>query len=124
MIMVDLPAPPSANRLWRQGRMGGKRGARAIQYASPEYTAWKQSAGILLNCERRGMSITGRAKIEVRLGKQHALRDGDNSLKPLCDLCQLVGLVANDNQFRDWHIWFDDRVPKGRCVMIVSALNA
>jgi len=113
-VIADLPVPPSANRMWRH--------ARGRTYRSPEYEAWRESAGLLLNAQRKGFSITGPARMVLRIGKIHGARDGDNCLKPTADLCELVGIVENDRQFRSWHGDMDDSVPAGRMVLAVMAI--
>jgi Holliday junction resolvase RusA-like endonuclease len=114
-MIFDLPLPPSANRMWRH--------ARGRTYRSPEYESWRASCNYLVIAQRKGETIKARAKISIRYGKYHGAADGDNFLKPTCDLMQLAGAVLNDKQFRDWHPRDDwDAVPAGRMVVEVLPL--
>ena len=98
-IVLVLPIPPSANRLWRNNRV------------SPEYRKWKEAAGWDAKMQTMGKaSIKGqfRARIEVPASR----RDLDNNLKPILDLCQAVGVISDDKFAVEIHLWLNlDREP-------------
>ena len=88
-MIVDLPFPPSANRLWRY--VGGK------PLKSREYRAWLQEAALLIKATVRGKTIDGPYGLTVQVGrKDNRRRDIDNFLKPIGDAIQLGGAVKDD----------------------------
>lgn len=89
MIQLQIPYPPSANRLWTRTKKGMRR--------SDEYLAWLDEAGWQAKSQRVG-SIRGPYKISIqatRPDKRH--RDLDNILKPTSDVLQHVGIIENDH---------------------------
>lgn len=88
-VTINVPKPPSANRLWRS--VPGRK--RPI--LNPDYAEWKKTAGWLVK-----MQIVGVPRIDCRFDVEISVpvsrRDTDNWTKPLLDLCQHVGLVSND----------------------------
>lgn len=97
-IVLLVPPPPSANRLWR------KVSGRSKPILSVEYRRWLESAGWTARIALVGKrTITGAfdARIEV---PEKSRRDRDNWTKPLFDLCQRVGAVANDRGLRRYEV--------------------
>lgn len=95
-IILLLPMPPSANRLWRNNRL------------SPDYRAWKETAGWEAKAQLVGVPpIKGAfsVKIEIDPGR----KDLDNMVKPLLDLCQSVGAIANDKHLMELHAYRIER---------------
>lgn len=93
-IMLDLPAPPSTNRIW----MRAKAGKRAV-FTSPEYKSWKRRADDLIGAmaQLRGVKpIRGAFEIEITLSEKHTKVDLDNSAKALLDYCVRCSLVTDD----------------------------
>ena len=98
--VIDLPFPPSANKIWT-ARGGGHGQLRR----SDEYMAWKRQAGIAAVANgswRKRVIMPAHFKIVLllddayrRLDKPNA-RDGDNCIKPILDWAQSVELVHND----------------------------
>lgn len=86
-IVLNLPLPPSANRLWRKGR-GGQ------MHKSQDYQVWLTAAGLEVAMQRAGDSIP--KHFHVRITLPPTRRDPDNSLKPTLDLLQASGAIAND----------------------------
>lgn len=88
MIELFLPTPPSANRLWIRARKGMRK--------SPEYVAWLLEAGLIAKSQRPS-SISGPYKISIQVSRpDRRKRDIDNTIKPLNDLLQAIGVVRDD----------------------------
>lgn len=93
-IVLDLPAPPSTNRIW----MRAKAGNRAV-FTSPEYKKWKRAADDLIGAmaQMRGVKpIKGRFEAEIVLSEKHTRIDLDNSVKALMDYCVRCQIVVDD----------------------------
>lgn len=96
-IILDMPAPPSTNRIWhhRHGHV----------YKSKEYVAWQKEAGwaILANRQFPKDKIAGPFEICVYIARS-ARGDLDNFLKALLDFLQpmrkagdgRIGIIADD----------------------------
>lgn len=94
-ITLDLPPPPSTNRIWRF--------ARGRVYRSKEYVAWIKEAAltILANRQVPKQKITGPFEIEISLATNiHAGSDGDNRIKAVLDLLHRLGIIADDKHCR------------------------
>jgi Holliday junction resolvase RusA-like endonuclease len=94
-ITIELPFPPSTNRLWRIVR-GGK------VALSPEYKMWKDQAERLFVTQKRGLlaagakwPIIGPYRIDIVLDPGHR-SDTDNCIKAVNDWLQAVEIVKND----------------------------
>lgn len=87
-ITLTLPMPPSANRLWKRTRGGMAK--------SDAYSAWLNEAGWVAKSQHQ-KPVPGPYKISI-----HAKRPGtrgpdlDNTIKPVNDLLQSLGLIEND----------------------------
>jgi crossover junction endodeoxyribonuclease RusA len=89
MVSVDLPFPPSANRLWRY--VGG----RPIK--SADYRAWLEEAAQIVAIAKTRRTV-GPFGLSVQVGrKDKRKRDIDNFLKPLLDAIQAGGAVEDDS---------------------------
>lgn len=91
-IIIDLPMPPSVNRIWRANRAGPK----AVSI-SPEYAAWKRHAdGMALSMAQfRGLkTIVGPFEAKIVLRRQRG--DLDNRSKGVLDWLQSRGVIADD----------------------------
>jgi crossover junction endodeoxyribonuclease RusA len=104
-IHLDLPIPPSANKLWRRA------GDRV--HRSAEYMGWTKTAGWELLAQRP-VSLPGSVKLVVRAGLPPRPRDLDNLLKALCDLLEEHGIVENDASVTDIDARWDRTVATGR----------
>ena len=58
MIQIEIPFPPSMNRLWRATKGGGV-------YRSPEYTKWKEGACWAIAAQCRSGRINGPFKLTM-----------------------------------------------------------
>jgi Holliday junction resolvase RusA-like endonuclease len=93
-IVLTLPVPPSANRLWRHYSR------RRKPTLSPEYKAWLIEASWLAKMQLIGApEIKGKFRPHIQYPENNR-RDEDNWVKPLLDLCQRVGAVRNDKGSR------------------------
>ena len=87
-IMLQLPYPPSANRLWVRARKGMRR--------SDVYMAWLEEAGWLAKAQRPSR-IEGPYKLSLHVARpDKRKRDIDNVLKSVGDLLQHIGVVKDD----------------------------
>lgn len=91
-VILLLPLPPSANRLWRNNRL------------SPEYRTWKEAAGWEAKTQLVGVpTIKGAFAVKIELPPGRC--DLDNMVKPLLDLCQAAGAIANDKHNAEMHVY-------------------
>ncbi len=92
MVVIDLPFPISANRMWRRS------GSRI--HISKEYAAWKSEADAMFMQQKRaaGKPIKGAFTYHIALDgtRWPKASDGDNRGKCLLDFLQRVGLIEND----------------------------
>src|SRR5258708_17709085 len=91
-IVLDLPRPPSVNRIWRAQKAGKKRVS-----ISPEYDAWKRQADkmIMATGAFRGIKCI-KGKFEVEIVIQRCRGDVDNRCKAVLDFLQSRGVVEDD----------------------------
>jgi Holliday junction resolvase RusA-like endonuclease len=91
-IIIDLPTPPSVNRIWRHNRAGPKRVS-----ISPEYDKWKRQADAmaLSMAQFRGLkTIVG--PFEAKIVLKRIRGDLDNRAKGVLDWLQSRAVVADD----------------------------
>ncbi len=96
-IILLLPEPPSANRLWRNNRV------------SPAYRSWKKTAGWEAKIQLVGVeTLMGNLAVRMEIPDQahgKTSRDLDNNIKPVLDLCQAVGAIENDKFVVEIHVY-------------------
>lgn len=121
-IAITLTYPPSANRLWRA--VNGR------QIKSAEYRAWLLENQQIQSVERRLAGLTTVPTIDgaysmlvVAVAPDKRRRDLDNLLKPVGDLIQQLGLVADDANCRALSAAWDLDGPSGLRV-ILSPMGA
>lgn len=93
-IELDLPPPPSTNRIWKRA----KAGQRAV-FTSPEYKAWKRAAdgAIASMAQLRGKKpIPAQFEAHIILCPRQNRIDLDNSCKCLLDYAVRCNLVVDD----------------------------
>lgn len=93
VTVLDLPCPPSVNRIWRNN---GKNGTVS---RAREYTDWIKQAdmAMLVDCAMRGRRVIEgpfSARIEVKRPGPNS--DIDNRIKAVLDYAQSRGFIAND----------------------------
>ncbi|MDR7037425.1 crossover junction endodeoxyribonuclease RusA [Methylobacterium sp. BE186] len=88
-LVVTLPYPPSANRMWRHV---GKKVLR-----SAEYERWRSVCAQIIGLETRGQGLAGAYAMTLSIGRpDRRRRDIDNLIKPVGDVLVLAGAVADD----------------------------
>ncbi|GJE45464.1 RusA family crossover junction endodeoxyribonuclease [Methylobacterium soli] len=89
-LIVTLPYPPSANRMWRHV---GKKVLR-----SAEYERWRAACTSIIQAETRGRGFDGPYAMALAIGRpDRRRRDIDNLIKPVGDALVLAGAVADDS---------------------------
>lgn len=95
-IVVDLPYPPSVNKLWRSTAAISKQRV----YLAPSYALWKTAADALLMSERgwtkKRLSGLFEIKIDLCNPAKHPRGDLDNRIKAVLDYLQRVEVIRND----------------------------
>ena len=90
-LVVELPYPPSANRIWRVGK--------GAVYTSKEYENFKaEVAFALVDARAYYLNKFESYKVAIELhpaDRRH--RDVDNAVKPLFDAITKSGLVWKDD---------------------------
>lgn len=110
MITLDLPYPPSANKLWRN--VGGK------TLKSGHYRAWLHEGTLAIMVARPG-KILGRYHLEIKAtAPDRRARDIDNIIKPLGDLLVSAGVVADDNLAKSVYAEWADEPLKGGAIRV------
>jgi Holliday junction resolvase RusA-like endonuclease len=101
----DLPFPPSANRLWRQGAWG-KRPMR-----SREYLEWIKLADRFLYLQMPRLksykTLTNFAFTMILRRQRHSQRDIDNCAKAVLDFCQRSRFIADDRECAMLALYWD-----------------
>ena len=106
MSTIDLPLPPSVNRLWRSNR--GR-----VHRAAP-YVAWLKEAGWSL-LRQRPKRLTGWVRISIAAGlPDRRRRDLDNLLKTILDLLVAHQVIETDADVAALDARWDELVPGGR----------
>ena len=91
LISFTLPAPPSANRIWRVG--GGK------VHKSKEYKDWMKANRWQVINKTPSEPLNGPISVTIVVRpRDKRLRDVDNYAKPVLDFCEYIGLIENDRQ--------------------------
>ena len=94
-IALELPWPPSVNRIWRNVVIKG----RPRTLLSEDGRAYFDRASMAVLAQRKGRRIEGRAAVEIVLhAPTRAQIDIDNRAKAVLDACTKGGLWADDNQ--------------------------
>ncbi len=117
-IVVDLPMPPSTNRLWR---IVGKR-----LVTSAVYEGWRREAhGMFYQQHARNRpKPMQRFTISIVLDqRKRGISDSDNRLKAVLDFCQAAGLVTNDRGC-DGGTWAWGEAPSGCRIILRGEVHA
>lgn len=115
-IVLDLPMPPSTNRLWRS--------ARGRVFKSKKYLDWLTDADVVVMAKRQfpKRKIQGPFEVTISLDVQSARGDGDNRIKALLDWAQSRDVILNDSDCRrgSWEWVAPDQAPAGCRVTLRS----
>jgi|SRR5579872_1604627 len=105
--VVDLPLPPSVNRLWRSA---GKK-----VFRSQEYQDWQRQADLAFMCVKRGQvrTIQGEFIAVIEFKRPRTNADLDNRTKAVLDFAQRVGLIANDKNAVEITLRWSDEAALG-----------
>lgn len=122
-MIINLPAPPSTNRIWVQtkNRRTGVRGAAR----SPEYKRWIEDAkrvlllSVAVKTAIRRKAYHGRYQLSIAVGPDPR-RDLGNYEKPISDLLQKLEIVRNDKDAVRICSYWSDNVPKGWVEIMVT----
>lgn len=98
--IINLPMPPSTNRIWRYSRVTGK------AHISERYKVWKRVADKLyLANKRKWKPVRGHFKANVVIDiSNRGKTDIDSRVKALLDWLQRVELIENDSLCDGLHI--------------------
>jgi Holliday junction resolvase RusA-like endonuclease len=119
-ITLDLPMPPSLNRLWKIGK-NRKTGKRFLM-RSPAYEAWLTEAGYSVATQMRAQpvkAISGLYSLTLRL-RLGATSDLDNRIKAVSDLLQAHRVIDNDKLCRKLIVLWEDQ--QAECRVEVQAI--
>lgn len=89
-VSLNLPIPPSVNRLWRPSGDGG-------MVRSDRYRTWWQAAGNALNVQRPGR-VEGDYALTMTVNRGKTKADIGNLEKACSDLLQHYGVIENDRR--------------------------
>jgi Holliday junction resolvase RusA-like endonuclease len=120
VTVVDLPFPPSTNRIWGHG------GANGVTL-SKDYRAWKDAADkfvLYTGSWRRARKISGPFTFELVLDANERRRGGDldNRIKATLDWCQSRELIRNDSDCDDVHAYWGE-APHGCRVTLTEIVS-
>jgi Holliday junction resolvase RusA-like endonuclease len=116
---LDLPMPPSTNRLWRS-RIG--HGGKPQFYIAPRYATWKRTCDNLALANRKEwVPVLGPYRITVTFDRSRTRADQDNLVKAINDWLQKAGLIENDQLAVKTIIQWG-KAPSG-CRVVLSAVE-
>ncbi|WP_336488317.1 hypothetical protein [Methylobacterium nigriterrae] len=98
-VVLQLSIPPSVNEIWSSKKGGGLR-------LSDKYAAWLCQAGWQLTQQRPGR-IFGRYTLTCWMPRGSGA-DLDNLTKAVSDLLQLHGVIRNDREAEEIHLYWQD----------------
>lgn len=114
-ITLDLPMPPSVNRIWRAHKAGKHRIS-----LSPEYDRWKREADMLaLSTGQLKDTQTILGPFEAHVVLKRVRGDLDNRHKGLMDWLQSRAVIANDGNCVKLTVEWGD-APAGCRVMVTE----
>ena len=94
-IALNLPLPPSTNRIWRSGK---SKSGKVVVYRDKKYLAWQKAAGWSLAEQKISLFVPKPINKPYRMTLEVAARgDVDNRIKAIGDLLQSMGVVVNDS---------------------------
>lgn len=85
---IEIPVPPSANRIWRVIR-----GGRVIK--SKEYRDWLSFACLLIRANLKPVTLPVSVRITITGGRGRW--DLDNRIKPTLDALKHANIIADDD---------------------------
>lgn len=119
-LSIELPFPPSVNRIWRARR---GHGFKPTFYLDRRYETWKRACDNLLLANRRAWRpVAGHFRIEIVLDDKKRRGDADNRAKATLDWLQRAELITNDSLADDVRIRWG-YAPAGCRIEIVPTIG-
>jgi len=98
------PWPPSVNHYYRSVSLERGKGVRV--YVSKEGKEYRKDAISALFPLPAGLPLRGRLAVSIDLyPPSNRAYDADNRLKPLLDAIEYAGIIENDEQFHEIHVY-------------------
>lgn len=100
VVTIEIPVPPSTNRLYANRSGGGR-------IKTTAFRAWRDNA-VLTASLKRPARIDGICDVDIHLPPGRA--DGDNLVKPCLDAAVQIGVIADDSPkfIRHTKVWRED----------------
>ena len=109
-MILDLPMPPSANRLWRLGKKG--------PYSDKQYVAWQEEChALFLQFRWHKKPIRGPYQLWITCDRSKRRGDLDNRCKAVVDLLHRMGVTDDDSKLERIVAEFGD-APVGCRVLV------
>ena len=110
-IVIDLPFPPSTNRIWRV------RGQRV--HRSAEYVQWCEAADMRVMAAKQypKIKINGPFSADIALKPHRLGLDLDNRLKAVLDWAQSRSIIENDKHCRRLTAEWSEQVAECRLTL-------
>lgn len=119
MTVLELPIPPSTNKLFRNVPGVGR-------VKTSEYVRWSKSA-LMTMVVQKPKPVKGSVRVEITCRRVSRRRDIDNIIKPTLDILVRGGLIEDDRHVISVTAEWVDR-PPGRLgeveVQILEVANA
>lgn len=121
MIRLNLPWPPSVNRIWRTPNKGPLAGRTMLAADGREYRLAVRNT--VANQLRAFPQLGGRLRVVLTLNPpDRRRRDIDNSAKAVLDSLMHAGVYQDDSQIDDLHIIRDAIISPGRVFATIEEL--
>ena len=114
-LSLELPLPPSVNTYW--GFSGHRR------FLTLQAREFKQQVAHIVG---RQLMRYGDKKLSISVTlhfKDKRKQDLDNRIKPLLDALVQAGLMDDDSQFKEIHVYEGEIIKCGKCVIKISAIE-
>lgn len=117
MLEIELPHPPSVNKMF-----ANQKGSKGGRFKTKAYKDWIKEAGFMLLCQRNRAGKykrpAGKLEVEVDVLRINKLADIDNTLKAVLDLLVSTSTIEDDRHVeRVTAQWVHDGVP---CVVRIK----
>ncbi|MGE5500596.1 MAG: RusA family crossover junction endodeoxyribonuclease [Ignavibacteriales bacterium] len=111
-IRLELPYPPSANRLWRA--VNGR------QIKSGHYRLWLLEAVTAIRATLPNKGLSGPYRLMIQAtAPDRRRRDLDNIIKPVGDALTQAGVVTDDCHCRELNVLWTSGIVKGGHVLAI-----
>jgi Holliday junction resolvase RusA-like endonuclease len=110
VYVLNLPVPPSVNRIWRNNGVNG------TVTRAPVYKAWIKDAGMALVVDgalRGRRTIPGKFTAMVEIQRGAVQGDLDNRTKALFDFAQAMLFISNDKHLEAYTVRWVDETARG-----------